>query len=255
MANQKTRLLIQDAIASRKSAQSPSKVSSAEWTRPGYVRLPNGNEIRSENLSNRTPETGESVLAVYSKDKSVFYTESQKKSTVDVVKELVTGEKTALSSIDVVAGIDSFATSSIDVVAGLVTQTEVARTPVIVDTRTIYDSWTDSPWYQYFGTPPGFYLSWKDPAGTPTPGTEFATYSQTIAIPAAGLLQLVGYGVDDTGTVTFAGLTLSMTYPGIGTVSAEKVVVPGNYPLTVSVQDTIAGGAGIGFRIVLKVYG
>ena len=118
---------------------------------------------------------------------------------------------------------------------------------------TLYNSWTDKPssWYQYFDNNNGYQLVWKYAPGTsiPTPGNETFTYTQTITIPSSGQARIAATGVDDLGYITFNSQTLNLTYPGTGISSEYATIEAGEYPLFVSVSDTIAGGAGIGFRI------
>lgn len=125
----------------------------------------------------------------------------------------------------------------------------------------IYDSWTDKPadWLQlyYAGENNRIVGSAYGIAYDTNVPSETYTYTQTITIPFSGQARIAATGVIDFGYITFNGHTLNFEYPGTGVFSDYATIEPGEYPLFVSVTDTIPGGPGdtipegpgIGFRI------
>lgn len=150
--------------------------------------------------------------------------------------------------------------------------------------ESIYDSWGDypqsptisdlvleddpSPWYQFFDDGNGFRIIWNAPPLVPTPGTETASFSQRInVLPfTPGNVRFTMTGVDDEATVTIGNandrddnpipgnpytLSASFSYPGTGESSGWLYLgsAVGSIVVTATVTDTIAGGAGVGFRL------
>ena len=119
--------------------------------------------------------------------------------------------------------------------------------------RVIVDN--PSPWYP-FENSGGFNTIWKEPFGVivaPSTGSFTQTIDVSDIVP--GLLRLVTSGADDNATVVISfgntSVSHSWSFLGVGVVFdwIKLDAFVSTIQIAASVENTITGGAGLGFRL------